>query len=46
MKIMQATEAKNRFGELLEDAISDKQSAFLEPSFVGAFVISRRIGSE
>lgn len=30
----------------LEDAISDKQAAFLEPSFVGAFAISRRIGSE
>lgn len=30
----------------LEDAIADKQSAFLEPSPVGAFVISRRIGVE
>ena len=30
----------------LEDAISDKQAAFPEPSFVGAFVISRRIGAE
>lgn len=30
----------------LEDAIADKQSAFLEASPVGAFVISRRIGAE
>ena len=30
----------------LEDAISDKQSAFLEPSPVGSFAISRRIGAE
>lgn len=30
----------------LEDAISDKQTAFLEASPVGAFVISRRIGAE
>lgn len=28
----------------LEDANSDKQTAFLEPSFVGVFAISRRIG--
>ncbi|MCC7097417.1 MAG: hypothetical protein IT472_09595 [Thermomonas sp.] len=30
----------------LEDAISDKQSAFPEPSPVGAFTIGRRIGVE
>ncbi|MBV2210058.1 MAG: OprO/OprP family phosphate-selective porin [Thermomonas sp.] len=30
----------------LEDAIADKQTAFLEASPVGAFVISRRIGLE
>jgi len=30
----------------LEDALTDKQSAFLEASPVGAFVISRRIGAE
>lgn len=30
----------------LEDAIADKQSAFLEASPVGAFAISRRIGAE
>lgn len=30
----------------LEDAIADKQTAFLEASPVGAFVISRRIGAE
>ena len=30
----------------LEDANSDKHTAFLEPSFVGAFAISRRIGAE
>lgn len=30
----------------LEDAISDKQAAFLEQSFVGAFAISRREGAE
>lgn len=30
----------------LEDANSDKQTAFLEASFIGAFVISRRIGAE
>ena len=30
----------------LEDANSDKQTAFLEPSFVGGFAISRRIGAE
>ncbi|KQY52732.1 porin [Lysobacter sp. Root494] len=30
----------------LEDANSDKQTAFLEASFVGAFAISRRIGAE
>lgn len=31
---------------LLEDAISDKQTAMLEASFVGVFAISRRIGAE
>lgn len=31
---------------LLEDAISDKHSALLEQSLVGAFAISRRIGVE
>ncbi len=31
---------------LLEDAISDKQTAMLESSFLGAFAISRRIGAE
>jgi phosphate-selective porin OprO/OprP len=31
---------------LLEDAISDKQTAMLESSFVGVFAISRRIGAE
>ncbi|MGN6512309.1 MAG: OprO/OprP family phosphate-selective porin [Lysobacteraceae bacterium] len=30
----------------LEDANSDKQTAFLEPSFVGLFAISRRVGAE
>lgn len=30
----------------LEDAISDKQTAFLEASPVGSFAISRRIGAE
>ncbi len=30
----------------LEDANSDKQAPFLEPSFVGAFAVSRRIGAE
>lgn len=40
-----------RFGQFkqpfaLEDAIADKQTAFLEASPVGAFVISRRIGAE
>ena len=30
----------------LEDANSDKQTAFLEPSFVGIFAMSRRIGAE
>lgn len=30
----------------LEDALTDKQTAFLEPSPVGAFAISRRIGAE
>jgi phosphate-selective porin OprO/OprP len=30
----------------LEDANSDKQTAFLEPSFLGSFVVSRRIGAE
>lgn len=30
----------------LEDANSDKQTAFLEASFAGAFAISRRIGAE
>lgn len=30
----------------LEDAIADKQTAFLEASPLGAFVISRRIGAE
>jgi len=30
----------------LEDANSDKQTAFLEASFVGAFAVSRRIGAE
>lgn len=30
----------------LEDALTDKQSAFLEPSPLGALVISRRIGVE
>ena len=30
----------------LEDAIADKQTAFMETSPVGAFVISRRIGAE
>lgn len=30
----------------LEDANSDKQTAFVEPSFVGSFAISRRIGAE
>lgn len=30
----------------LEDAIADKQTAFLEASPVGVFVISRRIGAE
>lgn len=30
----------------LEDAIADKQTAFLEASPIGAFVISRRIGAE
>lgn len=30
----------------LEDANSDKQSAFLEQSFVGVFAMSRRIGAE
>jgi phosphate-selective porin OprO and OprP len=30
----------------LDDANSDKQTAFLEASFVGAFAVSRRIGAE
>lgn len=30
----------------LEDANSDKQTAFLEPSLVGAFAVSRRLGVE
>lgn len=30
----------------LEDAVADKQTAFLEASPIGAFVISRRIGAE
>lgn len=30
----------------LEDANSDKQTAFVEPSFVGTVAISRRIGAE
>jgi phosphate-selective porin OprO and OprP len=40
-----------RFGQFkqpftLEDAIADKQTAFMEASPVGAFVISRRLGAE